>query len=189
MLNEFANREEVLCIGDGKSDVTLELINEKLQEVTFADNLRIDINAHGDRDDQKQQHIHLELSYLIKTEDFLEQFKNLLLKHSGKQELTGEWHLWSCFGGSANKAAHILGKGNTLITNVNSKSTAASGLENYTIKKSLENYLKNPEKDIYTRWVEERKYSFQSSTFNFNPTSDPKDTIHLKTARTLKPET
>jgi len=183
-LKELSSREGVLCIGDGASDVTLELIKEKLQDVTLADNVRIDINAHGGRNEQKQHRI-----FGVKAEGFLEDLKDILVQHSGKQELVAEWHLWSCYGGSSNKAAHILGKGNTLVTHVNSKNTSLEALENYTNKKSLENYLENPNKDIYTRWVEEQKYSFQTSTFNFNPTSDPKDTIHLKTARTLKPET
>ncbi|XVN44560.1 MAG: hypothetical protein RCG16_04200 [Rickettsia hoogstraalii] len=182
---EFANKEGVLCIGDRESDVTLDLINKKLQGITLADNFRIDIDAHGKRDEQKQQ---MESSSIVKTEDFLKELKNTLVKHSGKKELRGEWHLWSCYGGSANKAAHILGKNNSLITHVDSKNSSFLMLGGYIIKKSLENYLENPKKDSYARWVEEQKYAFQTSTFNFNPTSDKKDAIHLKNARTLKPE-
>ena len=182
-LNEFSNRETVLCIGDGKSDVTLELINEKLQEVTFTDNLRIDISVHGGRNEKKQHRI-----FGVKTESFLEDLKYILVQHSGKQDLAAEWHLWSCYGGSSNKAAHILGKNNILITHINSENVSFTNLDNYTINRSVENYLANPLKDAYTRWIEEQKYAFQPSTFNFNPTSDSSDTIHLKNARTLKPE-
>jgi len=189
VLNEFANREGVLCIGDGKSSVTLELINEKLQEVIFADNLRIDIDAHGWRNEQKQHSMALESGFTtFSTEDFLKGMKNLLTKQSGKQDLAAEWHLWSCYGGSSNKVAHILGKNNSLITHVDSKNDSITDLMNYTADKSIKNYLENFEKDSYTRWTQEQKYSFETSTFNFNPTSDKEDAIHLKTARILKPE-
>ncbi|HJD59361.1 MAG TPA: ankyrin repeat domain-containing protein [Rickettsia endosymbiont of Omalisus fontisbellaquei] len=188
-LKSLMNKEGVLCIGDGANDVTLELIKEKLQKVALADNiLRVDICAHGMLDNQKQQNIILESSSLTKTEDFLKEMKNLLIKQSGKQELKAEWHLWSCFGGSANKITSILGKENTLITHIDSNNISATYLEDYSIKKSVGNYLKNSEKDAYSRWVEEQKYSFQSSTFNFNSTSDPNDSVHLKTSRTFKPE-
>ncbi|MGX6960516.1 MAG: ankyrin repeat domain-containing protein [Rickettsia endosymbiont of Pentastiridius leporinus] len=182
-LNEFVNREGVLCIGDGKSDVTLDLINEKLQGVTFADNLRIDIEAHGGRTEQKQHRI-----FGVKTEDFLRDLKDTLVQHLGKQDLAVEWHLWSCYGGSSNKAAYVLGKNNSLITHIDSKNMEFVDLARYTINRSLENYLANPQKDIYTRWIEEQKYAFQPSTFNFNPTSNKHDSIHLKNSRTLKPE-
>ncbi|HJD56019.1 MAG TPA: ankyrin repeat domain-containing protein [Rickettsia endosymbiont of Pyrocoelia pectoralis] len=185
-LRKVLKADEVLCIGDGKMNITLDLIREKLQGVTLAENLRVDINVHGNSDEEKQHYINI-TNY--KTESFLKDLKEILLQRTGKQELVAEWHLWSCYGGSSNKVAHILGKNNTLITYVNSKNAAISTLYDYTTIKSITNYLKNPQKDIYTRWVEEQKYNFQTSTFNFNPASNKEDTIHLKSARTLKSKT
>ncbi|HJD55231.1 MAG TPA: ankyrin repeat domain-containing protein [Rickettsia endosymbiont of Pyrocoelia pectoralis] len=176
--SELTALSSVLCIGDG-NDVGLKLIERKLQGVELANNIRVDIHAHGDRDDEKQHYI-----LDMKTEDFLKKVKNLLVCNSGKQELAIEWHLWSCYGGSANKATHILGENNSLITHINSSYVSTVWLDIYSCEKSIKHYLANPDKDAYTRWVEEIKYAFQPTTFNFNSSVG---TLHLKNMRILQP--
>lgn len=94
-------------------------------------------------------------------------------------------HLWSCFGGSANKDAKALGDGSILVTHIEAKETSVSALIDDSLEVSLSRYFdKNltPAQQFILDWQE----NYEAMTFN-QVESDGK-TIKFKSIRTPKEE-
>ncbi|MCC8417932.1 MAG: ankyrin repeat domain-containing protein, partial [Rickettsia endosymbiont of Bryobia graminum] len=131
------NRDDCLIVGDGKDLIDLEQLKQTLKEknLKIGSNTRIDINGHGGRKEDGQHSISLFRDTQATKETF-ETLKNIAEPNSPLYV-----HLWSCYGGSANKSIEDLGKGSILLTHIEAKETESVSLGNYSINSSLKRYL------------------------------------------------
>ncbi|MCC8371235.1 MAG: hypothetical protein LN568_00455 [Rickettsia endosymbiont of Pseudomimeciton antennatum] len=75
-------------------------------------------------------------------------------------------HLWSCYSGSANKAARKLDNNSILVTHVESKSSSSTQLSDYAMRASLERYLKEKDLTPYQQFIRDFQENFAAATFN-----------------------
>lgn len=116
-----------LIIGSKENGFSLEDLNMLKGKVDS--NTRIDISAHGDTEDG--QHFFSTDGGLYLTSDLLAQLSYL----SGNKPLY--IHLWSCYGGAADKEVYELPIDSILITHIPSKHPASVALDAMAIKQSF----------------------------------------------------
>ncbi len=158
------NRDDCLIIKYdpiSKISITKDFIEKKLKEKNckIGRNTRIDINAHGNNLDGKHI-IDLDEDNSIFTQDFFEELKNLV------RDEPLHIHLWSCYGGAANKVADALGYESILVTHVEGKESSLSKLSDYIMIKSLNNYLTNPSLTVHEQFLHDLPYNFEPTTFS-----------------------
>ncbi|MCC8398375.1 MAG: ankyrin repeat domain-containing protein, partial [Rickettsia endosymbiont of Labidopullus appendiculatus] len=134
----FDNRDDCLIVGDGIAAVSVKEIARILQEegLKITQDTRIDIYAHGCRTNDGQHGIltNNPNQKITLTKQFLQELRKMA-------DCPLNIHVWSCYGGSANKAASELKTGSTLVTHGESKSSSSPQLDAYSMIASLERYL------------------------------------------------
>ncbi|CAF2962289.1 unnamed protein product, partial [Rotaria sp. Silwood2] len=161
----YKENENCLVIGDGTASkpLTFEDIKNKLEENNFiiGPNTRIDILAHGERvgNKHRMQLDSLDANSCCYTEDFFKKLRELA-------NYPLYVHLWSCYGGSANKDTTALGNGSILVTHVEAKEVTAISLEEHALQASLSRYLEQNILTPYQQFILDFQENFEAMTFN-----------------------
>ncbi|CAF1432971.1 unnamed protein product [Rotaria sordida] len=178
----FEQNDNCLIIGDGaeNSVTSIDDIKAILEEKNYKIGLgtRIDISAHGNRTEEYKYHYtdFVEGSLTVQFFEKLTKIANIPLYV----------HLWSCYGGAANKSAHALGNGSILVTHIESKYPASTALDNYSKQASLTRYLNSGTPlTPYQQFILDLPENYQAATFIKVTDKNPKK---FKTLRTTKDE-
>lgn len=159
----FRGKDDCLIIGNGSDATTAASIRATLKKENFkiTKDTRVDINAHSIRTNDKQHNLQVNST---NPEDIL--LTEKLFK--GLREIAQcplYVHLWSCYGGSANKAVNELGADSILVTHIESKLSSWNTLDNYSMKASLERYL-SEDLTPYQQFILDSPENFGATTFN-----------------------
>ncbi|MCC8484219.1 MAG: ankyrin repeat domain-containing protein [Rickettsia endosymbiont of Labidopullus appendiculatus] len=162
----FNGRDDCLIIGDVGDDsfpVTVEYIRSILAQknLKITENTRIDIETHGNRRKDNKHEMQIN-STDPKGVSLTEQLFQELREMAGCPLYV---HLWSCYGGSANKAASSLGNDSILVTHIEGKLLTNRELSSYSRTFSLQRYLEKgltPSQQFILDFPE----NFETATFN-----------------------
>ncbi|MFY9589465.1 ankyrin repeat domain-containing protein [Rickettsia endosymbiont of Halotydeus destructor] len=157
---ELYNREDCLVIGDGKKEIKINDIAKALkkQNLQIGANTRTDISAHGLRNN-KEHTLSLE-NVEIKTKDFLQQLQELSLSSPLYV------HIWSCYGGTANKDIKVLKPGSIIVTHIKSSYTELTDCGYFSLLHSLTRYIKDNSLTPHLQYLYDQLENYQATTFN-----------------------
>ncbi|WP_342170084.1 ankyrin repeat domain-containing protein [Rickettsia endosymbiont of Seladonia tumulorum] len=175
-ISKLYDREDCLIIGDGTNPVKITEIYKTLQilNLQIGANTRIDISAHGTRSN-KEHKILLDQEY-TKTKDFLISLQQLLPNNPLYI------HLWSCYGGTANKDIEALNIGSIVVTHIKSSYLSSTDLEKFIRIRSLTHYMNENSLSPYLQYLYDQLENYQGATFS--QIESERHIVKFKTIRT-----
>ncbi|MCC8377501.1 MAG: ankyrin repeat domain-containing protein [Rickettsia endosymbiont of Graphium doson] len=171
------DRKDCLVVGDGIDDADIYAIYLELKKhnVQIGPNTRIDIAAHGKRVDKKH-YLRLSTEEVTETKKFLQQLQ-------GSSPIDPIYvHLWSCYGGTANKDIAFLNPGSIIVTHVKSQYSSFGPADNFAHLHSITRYINEKNLTPHLQYLYDQLENYQATTFNQKESDDR--IVKFKTTRT-----